>query len=187
MPLPRRKETGASQAPVLNLPHCRVKFLSVEEYEEPRTVTRKSDGATFTLDPQFNVSVEVVDDGNDGSHDGQRFYESFRYKQDDNGEWFLQENSKLGALAAIAKPGYFDDATIPPLSASDLTGFEMLCRVKPKKNPSTGAVLGSTIDWETMLAAPDDEGEKVGTFTSTARSASEADEREDDDWERIPF
>jgi hypothetical protein len=26
----------------------------------------------------------------------------------------------------------------------------MFCRIKPKKNPTTGQVTGSTIDWETM-------------------------------------
>jgi hypothetical protein len=190
MPLPRRKDRGGSGAPVLNLPHCHVRFLSVEEYTEPRTVTRKSDGATFTIDPQFNVTVEVVEDGGDGSHNGVRFYESFRYKRDDEGEWFLQENSKLGMLASVVKPDYFDDDSVPELTADDLSGFEMLCRVKPKKNPSTGAVIGSQIDWETMMSAPSesaataDGDEKVGNFTSTSR---EAEARDDPDWDELPF
>jgi hypothetical protein len=184
MPLPRRRDAGSSGAPVLNLPHARVRLLSVEEHTEPRQVTRKADGAKFTLDPQFNVTVEVIDDGNDGTDNGARFYEGFRYKQDDNGEWFLQENSKLGALASIVKPGYFDDPSIPELTASDLTGFEMLCRVKPKKNPTTGIVIGSTIDWETMLRAPED---KVGSFSSKSRESSAESSADESDWEDIPF
>jgi hypothetical protein len=53
-------------------------------------------------------------------------------------------------LTEVIKPGYFEDDTIPELTAEDLEGFEMVCRIKPKKNPTTGQVTGSTIDWETM-------------------------------------
>ena len=182
MPLPRRRDAGSSGAPVLNLPHARVKLLSVEEHIEPRQVTRKADGAKFTLDPQFNTTVEVVDDGKDGSDNGVRFYESFRYKQDEEGGWRNQENSKLGALTAIVKPGYFLDDSIPDLEAADLTGFEMFCRIKPKRNPSTGSVAGSTIDWETMMAASAPAKEKVGS--SSGASGVPGD---DPDWEDIPF
>src|SRR5215218_6017495 len=115
MPLPRKKDDGSSGAPVLNILRAHVRLTDVEEYTEPYTVTRKSDGRTFTLDPAFNVTVEVVDDGQDGADD-----------------WINQENSKLGALTEVVKPGYFEDDSIPELDTEDLEGFEMLCRVKPK-------------------------------------------------------
>jgi hypothetical protein len=51
----------------------------------------------------------------------------------------------------------------------------MLCRIKPKKNPSTGAVTGSTIDWETMRPLPKRQ--------TVAAAASE----EDTDFSDIPF
>ena len=69
-----------------------------------------------------------------------------------------------------------DGVTRPAeLDASDLEGFEMKCRVKPKKNPSTGAVTGSTIDWETMQPVP--------TREKLAAVAVE----EDEDFDDIPF
>jgi hypothetical protein len=155
MPLPRKKDDGGTGAPVLNILSAHVKLFDVEEHVEPYTVTRKSDGVQFTLDPGFKCTVEVVDDGRDGNDNGAKFYESFKYKQDpESGEWFNKENSKLGMLTDVIKPGYFEDDSIPELSTEDLEGFEMLCRIKPKKNPNTGAVLGSTIDWETMQALP---------------------------------
>ncbi|PLS84026.1 MAG: hypothetical protein CYG60_20125 [Actinobacteria bacterium] len=179
MPLPRKKDAGSSGAPVLNLLSARVMLTDVEEYTEPRTVTRKADGRSFTFDPAFNCTVEIVDDGADGSNDGVKFFESFKYKQDKDGKWFNQANSKLGALTEVVKPGYFDDDTIPELDASDLEGFEMLCRVKPKKNPSTGAVTGSTIDWETMQPLPN----KAKAAAATAAVEVE----EDKDFGDIPF
>ena len=175
MPLPRRKDDGSNGAPVLNILRAHVRLIDVEEYTEPFNVTRKSDNATFMLDPQFKCTVEVIDDGRDGSDNGKKFFEGFRYKQDKNGEWFNQKNSKLGAITEVVKPGYFEDDSIPDLTAEDLEGFEMMCRIKPKKNPSTGAVTGSTIDWETMRPLPNKE--------KVAASAAE----EEGDFSDIPF
>jgi len=155
MPLPRKRDEGGTGAPVLNILSARVRLSDVEEHVEPYTVTRKSDGMQFTLDPGFKCTVEVIDDNRDGSDNGTTFYESFKYKQDaETGRWFNKENSKLGQLTNVVKPGYFADDSIPELTAEDLEGFEMLCRIKPKKNPNTGQTIGSTIDWETMQALP---------------------------------
>jgi hypothetical protein len=178
MPLPRKKDDGSSGAPVLNILRAHVRLTDVEEHIEPYTVTRKSDGRTFTLDPAFNCIVEVLDDGQDGTDNGATFFEAFKYKntaKDKSDEWTNQENSKLGALTEVVKPGYFDDDTIPALNEDDLEGFEMLCRIKPKKNPSTGAVTGSTIDWETMQPLP------------TKETVAAATAEEEDDVSDIPF
>ena len=150
MPLPRKRAAGGTGAPVLNILSAHVRLFDVEEHTEPHTVTRKSDGMQFILDPGFKATVEVVDDGRDGADNGAKFFETFKYKQDDTGNWFNKENSKLGQLTNVVKPGYFEDDTIPELTAEDLEGFEMRCRIKPKKNPNNGQVIGSTIDWETM-------------------------------------
>jgi hypothetical protein len=80
MPLPRKKDDGSSGAPVLNILRAHVRLTDVEEHIEPYTVTRKSDGRTFTLDPAFNCNVEVIDDGQDGADNGTTFFEAFKYK-----------------------------------------------------------------------------------------------------------
>src|SRR5215211_5739046 len=170
MPLPRKKDAGGSGAPVLNILRAHVKLTDVVEYTEPFTVTRKSDGATFTLDPQFKCTVEVIDDG-------PKFFEGFRYKntkKDKSGEWHNQAYSKLGALTEVVKPGYFDNDSIPELEASDLEGFEMFCSIKPSRNQA-GAITGSTILWDTMQALPKKE-------TVAAATAEE-----DDDFSDIPL
>jgi hypothetical protein len=155
MPLPRKKDDGSSGAPVLDILRAHVRLFDVEEYTEPFVVTRKSDGATFTLDPQFKCNVEIIDDGEDGSDNGAKFFEAFKYKQDASGEWTNKENSKLGMLTKVAKgPEYFADTSIPELTKDDLEDLEMICQIKPKKNPDSGKVLGSMIDWESMKALP---------------------------------
>ena len=50
----------------------------------------------------------------------------------------------------------------------------MMCRIKPKKNPTNGAITGSTIDWETMRPLP-----------TKAKAAVVAEE--DADFDDIPF
>jgi hypothetical protein len=180
MPLPRAKDDGSGGAPVLDIMKARVRLFDVEEYTEPFTVERKSDSATFTLDPQFKCSVEVVDDYDDGSDNGAKFFESFKYKQAKDGSWHNQENSKLGMLTKAVKPGYFDDESIPALTAEDLEGFEMHCRVKPKKNPNTGKIIGSTIDWETMKPLP-------AAKVAASSAATEEPDLDESDFDDLPF
>ena len=149
MPLPRKKDTEG-EAPVMDLLRAHIRLSGVEEYVEPYVVTRKSDGVEFTYDPGFNCEVTIVDDGEDGELNGTKFYEKFRYKQDKDGRWCNKENSKLRMLTKVVEPKYFEDHSVPDLTEEDLEGFEMVCQIKPKKNPNSGVVTGSTIDWETM-------------------------------------
>jgi hypothetical protein len=181
MPLPRKKDDGSSGAPVLDILRAHVRLIDVEEHIEPFTVSRKSDGAEFMLDPQFKCTVEVVDDGEDGSDNGVKFYESFKYKnteKDKSGEWINKENSKLGMLTKVVKPNYFEDPSIPELSEEDLEGFELICQIKPKRNPDTGRVLGSQIDWESMKPLPQ---------KPVAVAPVEVDDDPEGDFDDIPF
>jgi hypothetical protein len=184
MPLPRKKDDGTNGAPVLKILQAHVKLFDVEEYTEPYTVTRKSDGAEFQLDPGFKCVVKVIDDGRDGADNGETFFEQFKYKntkKDKTGEWINQENSKLGALTKVVKPGYFEDETIQALAAEDLEGFEMVCQIKPKKNPNTGQILGSVIDWETMEAL------RKKPVTLVPDAEEDAEDADEADFEEIPF
>jgi hypothetical protein len=177
MPLPRKKDDGSGGAPVLNILQAHVRLTDVEEHDEPYTVTRKSDGQSFTLDPSFKCTVEVVGDGKDGTDNGAKFFETFKYKQDRDGTWINKENSKLGQLTNVVKPGYFDDDSIPEVGEEDLEGFELMCRIKPRKNPNTGQVVGSTIDWETFQAVP----------RSKVAVSAEMETEEDEDFSNLPF
>jgi len=184
MPLPRTNEESTG-APVLDILTAHVRLVDVEEHTEPYTVTRKSDGAEFTLDPGFNCTVRVVDDGEEGESNEEKFFEAFKYKRNSDGDWCLKANSKLGELAKVVKPGYFADDTIPDLTADDIEGFEMRCRIKPKKNPQTGRVVGSTIDWETMRPLPGrrTEQQKPGNAETNADKPVEDPE---EDFDSIP-
>ena len=88
-----------SMAPVIELPQAKIKILEAELHPEPYEVTSKS-GNSFTIDPNLNCQLKIVDDLSDGDYDGAKFYDSFKLKQDEeSGNWTIRDGTKLGALA----------------------------------------------------------------------------------------
>ena len=167
-----------SAAPVIELPQAKIRILGAELHPEPYEVTSKA-GSTFTIDPNLNCQLQIVDDLSDGAHDGARFYDSFKLKQDDEtGEWTIRDGTKLGALA---KAYYGNDffETDAPFDEEDLIGFEFMSRVEPKKNFSTGKVTGSMLNWETIMAVPKPR--------KKAAPVQDVETEEDDDFSDIPF
>ena len=142
-----------SAAPVIELPQAKIMILEAELHPEPYEVTSKT-GNTFTIDPNLNCQLQIVDDLSDGTYDGARFYDSFKLKQDEeSGDWTIRDGTKLGALA---KAYYGNDffETDKPFDEEDLIGFVLMSRVEPKRNFSTGQVTGSMLSWETIMAVP---------------------------------
>ena len=142
-----------SAAPVIELPQAKIRILETELHPEPYEVTSKT-GSTFTIDPNLNCQLQIVDDLSDGAYDGAKFYDSFKLKQDeDSGEWTIRDGTKLGALAkAYYGNDFFETDT--PFDEEDLIQFVFMSRVEPKKNFSTGKVTGSMLNWETIMAVP---------------------------------
>jgi len=142
-----------SAAPVIELPQAKIRILEAELHPEPYEVTSKT-GYTFTIDPNLNCQLQIVDDLSDGAYDGAKFYDSFKLKQDeDSGEWTIRDGTKLGALAkAYYGNDFFETDT--PFDEEDLIQFVFMSRVEPKKNFSTGKVTGSMLNWETIMAVP---------------------------------
>jgi hypothetical protein len=142
-----------SAAPVIELPQAKIRILEAELHPEPYEVTSKT-GNTFTIDPNLNCQLQIVDDLSDGTYDGAKFYDSFKLKQDeDSGEWTIRDGTKLGALAkAFYGNDFFE--TDAPFDEENLIQFVFMSRVEPKKNFSTGKATGSMLNWETIMAVP---------------------------------
>jgi hypothetical protein len=142
-----------SAAPVIELPQAKIRILEAELHPEPYEVTSKT-GNTFTIDPNLNCQLQIVDDLSDGAYDDAKCYDSFKLKQDeDSGEWTIRDGTKLGALAkAYYGNDFFETDT--PFDEEDLIEFVFMSRVEPKKNFSTGKVTGSMLNFETIMAVP---------------------------------
>lgn len=169
-----------SAAPVIELPQAKIKILEAQLHPEPYEVTSKT-GATFTIDPNLNCQLQIVDDLSDGTHDGAKFYDSFKLKQDeDTGDWTIRDGTKLGALAkAFYGNDFFETDT--PFDEEDLIDFVFMSRVEPKKNFSSGKVTGSMLNWETIMAVPKPKKKTAPTPVEAAEA------EEDQDFSDIPF
>jgi hypothetical protein len=166
-------------APVIELLQAKIMILEAELHPEPYEVTSKT-GSTFTIDPNLNCQLQIVDDLSDGTYDGAKFYDSFKLKQDEeSGDWTIRDGTKLGALAkAYYGNDFFDTDT--PFDEEDLIGFVFMSRVEPKKNFTSGKVTGTMLNWETIMAVPKPKKKAAPTWV-------QADTEEDDDFNAIPF
>lgn len=164
-----------SEAPVLDIPVAHVKILEAVLFEEPQEIERNS-GDSFTVDPNLNCLVEIVDDFLDGSNDGAQFYESFKLKQDDEGEWELRDGTKL---AALAKARYGQDffTSDTEFNEADFIGFVFQAKVQPKKHFTTKQIVGTTLNYETITAVP--KSKKKGQKPTPQEQKTELEAEED--------
>ena len=169
-----------SAAPVIELPQAKIMILEAELHPEPYEVTSKT-GNTFTIDPNLNCQLQIVDDLSDGTQDATKFYDSFKLKQDEeSGDWTIRDGTKLGALAkAYYGNGFFE--TDKPFDEEDLIGFVLMSRVEPKRNFSTGQVTGSMLSWETIMAVPKPKKKPAPV------QADETEEDPEEEFNEIPF
>ncbi len=165
MPISAKSAKKESAAPVIELPQAKIMILEAELRPEPYEVTSGKTGNTFTIDPNLNCQLQIVDDLSDGTYDGAKFYDSYKLKEEidyaavkrgesgHTGNWTIRDGTKLGALAkAYYGNDFFETDTA--FEEADLIGFELMSRVEPKKNFTTGEVTGSMLNWGTIMAVP---------------------------------
>ena len=180
-----------SAAPVIELPQAKIMILEAELHPEPYEVTSKA-GSTFTIDPNLNCQLQIVDDLSDGTQDATKFYDSFKLKEEldrdalmrgesgHTGNWTIRDGTKLGALA---KAYYGNDffETDKPFDEEDLVGFVLMSRVEPKMSFSTGQVTGSMLSWKTIMAVPKPKKKPAPV------QAVETEEDPEEEFNEIPF
>lgn len=189
MPITKKSEARESEAPVLDIPIAHVKIVEAELRDEPEEITTNS-GETFTADPNLNCMIEVVDDMQEGKFDGTRFYDSFKLKQDPDGDWTIRDGTKLAALAkAYYGNDFFETDTV--FNEDDLGGFVFQAKVEPKTNFRTKAIIGSTLNYETIVRIPvsKQEREKLAQEQreKAASAKQEAEAANEEDFGEIPF
>jgi hypothetical protein len=139
----KKAKKRESNAPIIEVALATCKLSDVEFRPEPVEITTKDGSRSFTVDPGLNAQVEIVDDHSDGEHDGVKFYQNLKLKWNEAEEyWELRDGTSLGAMAR-AKYGndFFED-------------FQFMCKIVPKKNPSTGQLVGSMCHHETIMGMP---------------------------------
>src|ERR687895_402209 len=106
-----KKSAGNSGgAPSLDILAAKLRIVEAELSLEEREVNLDN-GRTFMAEPNLNVKIEVVANMVDpGVDEGVRFYDRFKLKKDDDGEWSFAKYSKLGNLIIVRYgEDWFDD------------------------------------------------------------------------------
>jgi hypothetical protein len=157
IPTAPKKEGGA---PIITVPQAKVKLHDPEFSLEPVEVERK-DGTTFFRDPGLNAQVEIIDDMDDGSYDGVKFYQNFKLKWNEELKcWELRDGTSLGAVVnAFVKTRTgknFDFEAGEPFEfdMTEWDGFEFQTKIVPKKHMKTHEDIGSMCHHETIMAIP---------------------------------
>jgi hypothetical protein len=173
IPTAPAKESGA---PIITVPQAKVRLIEPEFHPEPREIDNPKTGKTFTIDPGLNAQIEIVDDMDDGTYDGIRFYQNFRLLwSDENQRWELRAGGSLGALVnafvktRTGKPFDFDSGKPFNFNIDEWQDFEFMTKVVPKKNPTTKQEVGSMCHHETIMAIPDPTKKKKGNGVKQAQ------------------
>jgi hypothetical protein len=176
-----KKSVGSGGAPNLDILAAKLRIVEAELFLEEREI-QLDNGRTFMAEPNLNVKVEVVANLVDpGVDEGVRFYDRFKLKKDDDGDWSFAKYSKLGNLIMVRYgEGWFDDSRAG-FEEADFEGFEFVAQVEPKTDSKGKPLTGSTINWKSIRPAGGaEEKEARESRTSAAREAG-------DNFDKIPF
>ena len=174
-----KKSATSGGAPSLDILAAKLRIIEAELSLDEKTVNLDN-GRSFVAEPNLNVKVEViknlVEPGND---EGVKFYDRFKLKKDDDGDWTFAKYSKLGNLIMVryGEEWFEDDSA--EFEESDFEDFEFVAQVEPKTDPKGKPLTGSVIDWKSMRAAGGADEREVEI--REAKASAEAENEEDFD------
>jgi len=181
MVLVKKSAGNSGGVPSLDILAAKLRIVEAELSLEEREVNLDN-GRTFMAEPNLNVKVEVVANMVDpGVDEGVRFYDRFKLKKDDDGDWTFARYSKLGNLIMVCYgEGWFNDPRAE-FEEADFEDFEFIAQVEPKTDSKGKPLTGSTINWKSIRPAGGaEEKEAKEARASAARE-------EEDDFDKISF
>jgi hypothetical protein len=180
MVMVKKSATGGG-APSLDILAAKLRIVEAELSLEEKKVNLDN-GRSFTAEPNLNCKIEVVKNLVDaGVDEGVKFYDRFKLKKDESGEWAFLKYSKLGNLIVVRYgEEWFEDAEAE-FEESDFEGFEFVAQVEPKTDSKGKPLTGSVINWKSMRPAGGVEEKAVKEKVVAAET------EEEDDFESIPF
>jgi hypothetical protein len=176
-----KKSAGNGGAPSLDILAAKLRIVEAELSLEEREV-KLDNGRTFMAEPNLNVKVEVVANMVDpGVDEGVKFYERFKLKKDDDGDWSFAKYSKLGNLIMVRYGEEWFDDPRAEFEEADFEDFEFIAQIEPKTDSKGKPLTGSTINWKSIRPTGGAEEKEVKEArTSAARE-------EGDDFDKIPL
>jgi hypothetical protein len=189
-----KKSASSGGAPSLDILAAKLRILEAELSLEEKEV-KLDNGRSFMAEPNLNVKVEVVANlVQPGVDEGVKFYDRFKLKKDENGDWVIAKYSKFGYLVVVRYgEGWFEDPTAE-FEVGDFEDFEIIAQIEPKTDPKGKPLTGSTINWKSIRPAGGVE-EKEAEAEAAAqeedlenpRDRELEDTRGEEDFREIPF
>ena len=175
-----KKSASGGGAPSLDILAAKLKIVEAELSLEEKEV-KLDNGRSFMAEPNLNIKTEVVKNlVEPGKDEGARFYDRFKLKKDEEGDWVFAKYSKLGNLIGVRYGEEWFDDPDAEFEESDFEGFEFVAQVEPKTDSKGNPLTGSTINWKSMRPA----GGADEKEAEEKRVRAEKEEEEDFD---IPF
>ena len=178
-----KKSASGGGAPSLDILAAKLRIVEAELSLEEKTINLDN-GRSFVAEPNLNVKVEViknlVEPGND---EGVKFFDRFKLKKDDDGDWTFAKYSKLGNLIAVRYgEEWFEDPSVE-FEEADFEGFEFVAQIEPKTDSKGKPLTGSVINWKSMRAA----GGADERESEIREARTSADAENEEDFDNIPF
>ena len=181
MVLVKKSAGNSGGVPSLDILAAKLRIVEAELSLEEREV-KLDNGRTFMAEPNLNVKVEVVANMVDpGVDEGVKFYDRFKLKKDDQGDWSFAKYSKLGNLIIVRYGEEWFDDPRAEFEEADFEGFEFVAQVEPKTDSKGKPLAGSTINWKSIR--PTGGAEEKEAKEARASAARE----EGDDFDKIPL
>ena len=180
MVLVKKSAGNSGGVPSLDILAAKLRIVEAELSLEEREVNLDN-GRTFMAEPNLNLKVEVVVNMVDpGVDEGVRFYDRFKLKKDDQGDWSFAKYSKLGNLIIVRYGEEWFDAPRAEFEEADFEDFEFIAQIEPKTDSKGKPLTGSTINWKSIRPAGGaEEKEAKEARASAARE-------EEEDFDKIP-
>ena len=176
-----KKSASGGGAPSLDILAAKLRIVEAELSLDEKTVNLDN-GRSFVAEPNLNVKVEVIKNlVEPGNEEGVKFYDRFKLKKDDDGDWTFAKYSKLGNLIMVRYgEGWFEDPSAE-FEENDFEDFEFVAQIEPKTDSKGKPLTGSVINWKSMRAAGGaDEKEAEGKRT-------QAEQESEEDFDDLPF
>ncbi len=183
-----KKSASGGGAPSLDILAAKLQIVEAELSLEEKQVNLDN-GRSFMAEPNLNVKVEVIKNlVEPGNEEGVKFYDRFKLKKDDDGDWTFAKYSKLGNLIMVRYGEEWFEDPRAEFEEDDFVDFEFVAQVEPKTDSKGKPLTGSTINWKSLRAAggPDEKAADEAAEPSVSDRAQNS-AFEDEDVDNIPF
>ena len=175
------KSASGGGAPSLDILAAKLRIVEAELSLEEKEVNL-GDGRSFMAEPNLSCQIEVIKNlVAPGVDEGVKFYDRFKLKKDDDGEWAFAKYSKLGKLIQVRYgEEWFDDPSAE-FEVKDFEGLEFFAQVERKTDSKGKPLTGSVVNWKSMRPAGGADDKAIKDKKAAAEKG------EGEDFDDLPF